>query len=81
MGYTRSAALSLLGEPEAVGVDEQWLLTREAQDRQLRTWGTSRQRLLAEIDHLHSHIQSPHVERAARALRREIDALDRRLTA
>lgn len=81
MGYTRSAALSLVGEPEAVNAADQWLLTRESQDRQLRTWSTSRQRLLAEIDHLHAHVQSPHVDRTARALRREIDALDKRLTA
>jgi hypothetical protein len=67
-------------EPEAIPADDQELVTRAAASRELRTWQTSRQRLLAEVDHLRAHVHSPHVERAARSLEREIAALDRKLT-
>jgi hypothetical protein len=78
-GYTRAATLAMRSEPEAVDVEVQWLITRQAADRELRTWATSRQRLLGEIEHLRAHTHSPHIERAARAFKREIEALDRKL--
>lgn len=77
--YTRSPIVALGGEPEAVSEEDQWLITQQAADRELQAWQTSRGRLLAEIDHLRQHLCSPHVQRAARAWEREIQALDRRL--
>jgi hypothetical protein len=81
MGYTRSSTQALSLEPEAIDADEQWRMTRAAQDRQMQTWTVARRRLLDEIEHLRVHVQNPHVDRTARALQREINALDRRLAA
>jgi len=80
VGYTRVAMLAMSLEPEAVSEDDQWLLAKAARDRELRTWLTIRQRMLGEIEHLRAHVHDPHVDRAARALQREITALDRKLT-
>lgn len=77
--YTTTTVLALNDEPEAVSETDQWLITREAADRELRAWATSRQRILAELEHLHAHVHSPHIDRGVRALKREIAALDRRL--
>lgn len=77
--YTSVTVLALIDEPEAVSRDEQRLITREAADRELQAWAMSRQRILAELEHLRVHVRSPHVDRGVRALQREIEALDRRL--
>lgn len=79
LGYVPSSAQALAGEPEAVSDDVQWMLTARARARELQTWATSRDRLLADVEHLRTHVRSPHVARAARALEREIAALDRKL--
>jgi hypothetical protein len=68
------------GEPEALTAEDQHLITQHATDREHRAWITSRDRLLSELEHLTAHVHSPHVTRTARALHREITALDRRLT-
>jgi hypothetical protein len=78
-GYTRSAALAMRHEPEAVTIDEQWLITQATADLQLKTWLTSRQRIVEEIEHLRAHLHSPHVDRATRAMLREVASLDRKL--
>lgn len=78
--YTHVIALAVIGEPEVVSEDEQRFLTRQAQDRELATWVTTRRRLLEELEHLRVHVHSPHVDRGVRALVREIEALDRKLT-
>jgi hypothetical protein len=71
--------MALQGEPEAVGEDEQTLLTRAAGDRELRTWQQDRRRILDALEHITAHVKSPHVPRAVRAVRRELEALDRKL--
>lgn len=77
--YTHVVALAVIGEPEAVRVEEQALITRQAADRELQTWATTRQRLLSELEHLRVHAHSLHVDRGVRAMQREIAALDRKL--
>jgi hypothetical protein len=77
--YVCSPAVAMRHEPEAVPEDDQQRLTCAASDRELRVWTVSRGRLLAELEHLCAHVHSPHVTRGARALEREIQALDRKL--
>lgn len=77
--YVSSPAVAMRGEPEAVDEDAQDEITRAAGDRELRTWQTTRDRMLGEIAHLRTHVHSPHVARSARALEREIQALDCKL--
>lgn len=78
--YTRHPTLAMPHEPEAITADEQWLITHRAGQRELRAWDTSRQRLLAELEHLRTHVHNPHVDRHLRALEREITALHNKLS-
>jgi hypothetical protein len=71
--------MALQGEPEAVDEDTQTLLTRAAGDRELKTWRADRQRILDALAHVEAHVKSPHVPRMVRAIRRELEALDRKL--
>lgn len=67
-------------EPEAVSADAQDEITRDVQRDQDVVWMTSRARILAELEHLATHLKSPHVRRSARAIEREVESLDRKLT-
>lgn len=67
-------------EPEAVSSDAQDEITRNVARDQDVVWVTSRARVLAELEHLATHLKSPHVRRFKRALEREIESLDRKLT-
>lgn len=78
-GYTRHPAYAMSYEPPALTHDEQEEITRQAKDRELRTWETSRDRILAEIDHLRAQLHGPHVARGARALERQVKALNDKL--
>ena len=78
--YTRNPQHAMPGEPEALTPQDLALITQAAHDRELRTWRTSRRRLLTEIEHLRTQLHNPHVARAARALEREINALDHKLS-
>ena len=79
-GYTSNPLAAIPREPEALDGDELELLAGRVRDRELRAWTTARGRLLSEVEHLRSHVHSPHVTRAARALERELEALDSKLT-
>lgn len=65
---------------EALSEADQRAVTRQAADKELQTWTTSRRRIEAEVEHLRSHCRLAGVDRACRALQRELTALDRRLT-
>jgi hypothetical protein len=78
-GYTTNPLAALPAEPEALAADDLEDVGRRAVDGELRAWQTSRRRLLAEVEHLRCHVHSPHVTRAARAIARELDALDQKL--
>ncbi len=78
-GYTTNAHLAMRNEAEALAADDLEHVGRQALDGELRAWQTSRRRMLSEIEHLRCHVHSPHVTRAARAIERELDALDHKL--
>ena len=79
-GYTSNPLAAMPLEPEALPAADLDLLGDSARDRELRAWLTARQRLAGELEHLRSHVHSPHVTRAARAIDRELQALDDKLT-
>ena len=78
--YTQHPSQAMAGEPEAISANDQHTITQQANNRELHAWQTSRQRMLAELEHLRTHVHSPHVTRTTRALQRELDALDRKLS-
>lgn len=78
-GYTSNPLSAMPAEPEALPADELDYLVAGGRDRELGAWRTARQRLSAEVEHLRVHVHSPHVTRAARAIERELDALDQKL--
>jgi hypothetical protein len=55
------------------------LRLRDAHLRQRATWEVGRDRILTEVEHLAIHVPSPHVRRGARALKRELASIDRKL--
>jgi hypothetical protein len=77
--YVDHPARALRREPEAVDADTQEELCDHAARRERDAWRTARDRLLADIEHIATHVKSPHVRRATRALQREVAALDRKL--
>jgi len=77
--YTPHHHQALPGEPQALDADQLDAIVRAAGDRQLRAWHTTHRRMLTELEHLRAHVHSPHVTRAARALERELNALDQKL--
>jgi hypothetical protein len=80
IGYTHLPSQAMHAEPEAVSQDAQDLLSWQARQRQRTTWEVGRDRILSEVEHLTMHVKSPHMRRGARALQRELAALDRKLT-
>jgi hypothetical protein len=78
-GYTHLTSQAIPGEPEAVDADAQDDLTARAHRQQRTTWEVGRDRILSEVEHLTMHVKSPHMRRGARALQRELAALDRKL--
>jgi hypothetical protein len=81
-GYTQHPHEALTDEPEAVDHDTQQRLTHEAQlrhtQRQRELWHDSRGRLLENLDLVQQHLGSD-VAHELRAIRREIDRIERRL--
>jgi hypothetical protein len=78
--YTHLRSKAMHADPEAISRDAQDDLSWRARQRELVTWQTARDRILADIQHIAAHIHSPHVRRATRALGREVAALDRKLS-
>ena len=79
-GYTANPLAALTTEPEAIPADELALIGDDVRARELRAWQTARQRLAGEVEHLRCHVHSPHGTPAARAIERELQALDSKLT-
>jgi hypothetical protein len=83
-GYTTNPARALRAEPEAVSADTQDQLTlrsrRTARDAQLEEWRVRRDRIERELDWLHTQRFQRDVTTQARALRRQLDRIDTRLS-
>jgi len=81
-GYTQHPHEAMTDEPEAVDHDTQQRLTHEAQlrhtQRQRELWHATRARLLNELDLAHHHFGTQ-VVNELRAIRREIDRINRKL--
>ena len=80
-GYTSNPLVALVGEPEAVRAEALERIVDAAHDGELRAWATTRRRIAGELDHLRAHVHSPHVNRTARAIERELAALAEKLGA
>ena len=81
-GYTQHPHEAMTDEPEAVDHDTQQRLTHEAQlrhtQRQRELWRDSRPRLLETLGALHRGFGND-VAHELRAIRREVDRIDRKL--
>ena len=81
-GYTAHLAEALASEPEAVPAATQRALTsqatRRAEDRRRAVWQGSRARFWAELDYV-SRTFGREAREELRALRRDLERLDRKL--
>jgi len=81
-GYTSRTHEAMNDEPEAVDHDTQRRLTHDARLRQAQRrrelWHDSRDRLLENLDLVQQHFGSD-VAHELRAIRRELDRIERRL--
>jgi hypothetical protein len=82
-GYTDDPTKALSNEPEAVPADEQARQTAAAhrRDRQRRVdaYESMRAVVLPALDEFVGVVRDPPAERAVRAVRRTLDAVERRL--
>jgi hypothetical protein len=81
-GYTQHTHEALTDEPEAVNAETQRRLTHEADlrqtQRQRQLWQDIRPQLLNDLEQLHHHFGTL-VTNELRAIRRELDRIERRL--
>jgi DNA-binding FrmR family transcriptional regulator len=82
-GYTDRPDLALIGEPEAVSVDEQAMLTarvhRARHEAELRELAEHRAAIQRELDWLHSQRYAKDVRTQIRAVQRQLDRIDQKL--
>lgn len=57
--YTHLRSKAMHADPEAISRDAQDDLSWRARQRELVTWQTARDRILADIQHIAAHIHSP----------------------